>query len=72
MVGGRNCVYQKGNVVNYGYFKGAEFYRPNICGTSIRNQYYAADNLYWGYDTYGNLYLYNFYDRAVLAVLGLI
>lgn len=65
--GGWACVYQTGTTVRYGNVSGAEFYNPVICGSTIRNRNYSADNIYWWYDAYGNLYLYNYDDRTVIS-----
>lgn len=65
--GGWNCVYQVGKLVRYRQMNGAEFYNPVVCGTSITNRYYSPDNIYWWTDQYGNLYLYNLDDRAVMS-----
>lgn len=65
--GGWACVNQTGRVVKYGNISGAEFRNPTICGTWTTNPYYVADNIYWWYDAYGRMYIYNIDDRAVVS-----
>ncbi len=68
-IGGWRCVYQNGRLVGYPRLgaKGVEFRNPRFCGTSTPNYSYSADNIYWGYDDYGNLVLINLDDGGGIS-----